>query len=108
MASTSPKSESVLIENPNNGNTTNVPINDTRTAHNGMSVARQPWKKMNTSMMTSTNTENKVLTISRIPSLTENVCSSPTAYSLSDSKRCMAYHISLITPCVPATAHIPG
>ena len=45
MASTSPKSESVLIENPNNGNTTNVPINDTGTAQNGMSVARQPCKK---------------------------------------------------------------
>ena len=64
MASTSPKSESVLIENPNNGNTTNVPINDTGTAHNGMSVARQPCKKMNTTMTTSASASNNVLTMS--------------------------------------------
>src|SRR5438093_5657813 len=73
IASTSPKSESVLIENPNNGNTTNVPSNDTGTAHNGISVARQPCKKTNTTMTTNTSASNNVLTMSRNPSVTERV-----------------------------------
>src|SRR5438094_4620614 len=73
IASTKPKSESVLIENPNNGNTTNVPSNDTGTAHNGMSVARQPCKKMNTTSTTSASASNNVLTMSFNPSVTERV-----------------------------------
>src|SRR6266498_4409375 len=73
MASTSPKSESVLIENPNNGNTTNVPSNDTGTAHNGMSVARQPCKKTDTTMTTSASASNNVITMSCNPSVTERV-----------------------------------
>src|SRR5262245_28621784 len=45
IASTRPKSDSVLIENPNNGNRTKVPTSDTGTASNGINVARQPCKK---------------------------------------------------------------
>ena len=41
IASTSPKSESVLIEKPKSGKKTNVPISETGTASNGISVARQ-------------------------------------------------------------------
>src|SRR6267143_5528715 len=63
MASTSPKSESVLIENPNNGNTTNVPTNDTGTAHKGIRVARQPWRKMKTTSTTSASASNNVFRI---------------------------------------------
>ena len=41
MASTSPKSDSVLSEKPSAGKTMKVPISDTGTAITGMSVARQ-------------------------------------------------------------------
>ena len=50
----SPNNDSVLIEKPSIGKTANVPINETGTAINGISVARQPWRKMNTTMMTRT------------------------------------------------------
>src|SRR5215831_8283610 len=73
IASTSPKSESVLVENPNNGNSTNVPTNETGTAHSGISVARQLCRKMNTTMTTSTSASNNVLTMSFNPSVTERV-----------------------------------
>ena len=46
IANTSPKSERVLMEKPKNGNTTNVPISETGTARSGISVARQPCRKM--------------------------------------------------------------
>ena len=46
IASTSPKSESVLMENPRIGKTMNAPISDTGTASNGIKVARQPCRKM--------------------------------------------------------------
>ena len=46
MASTSPNSESVLMENPNAGKNMNVPINETGTASKGISVARQPCRKI--------------------------------------------------------------
>ncbi len=45
MASTSPSSDSVLMEKPSAGKTTNVPMSETGTASNGMSVARQPCRK---------------------------------------------------------------
>src|SRR5204862_5362427 len=46
MASIRPKSESVLIENPNSGKRTKVPTSETGTAQSGMRVARQPCRKM--------------------------------------------------------------
>ena len=55
MASTSPKSESVLIEKPSSGKMAKVPISETGTASSGMSVARQPCRKMKTTMMTRTS-----------------------------------------------------
>src|SRR5215475_733944 len=73
IARTRPKSDSVLIENPNNGNSTKVPTNETGTAHNGINVARQLCRKMNTTMTTSTSASNNVLTMSFNPSVTERV-----------------------------------
>src|SRR5436190_20131497 len=72
-ASTRPKSESVLIENPNKGNKTKVPTKETGTAHSGISVARQPCKKMKTTKTTSASASNNVLTMSCNPSVTESV-----------------------------------
>ena len=76
MASTRPKSESVLIEKPSSGKTTNVPISDTGTASSGIRVARQPCRKMKTTMMTRTSASKSVFTISRMPSVTARVVSS--------------------------------
>jgi hypothetical protein len=56
MASTSPKSDSVLIENPSRGKIANVPISDTGTASRGISVARTPCRKMKTTRITSIST----------------------------------------------------
>ena len=46
IASTRPNSDSVLMEKPNSGKKTNVPISETGTASSGISVARQPCRKM--------------------------------------------------------------
>ena len=53
IASTSASSEIVLIEKPNTGNSTKVPTSETGTASSGISVARQPCRKMKTTRMTS-------------------------------------------------------
>ncbi len=45
MASTSPNSESVLMENPSKGKTMKVPISETGTASSGISVALQPLQE---------------------------------------------------------------
>ena len=76
MASTSPKSESVLIENPSMGNSMKVPIRDTGTASSGIRVARKPWRKMNTTMITRASASKSVITISLTPSRTAWVVSS--------------------------------
>jgi hypothetical protein len=78
IASTSASSEIVLIEKPNTGNSTNVPISETGTASSGISVARQPWRKMKTTMMTRTIASTSVWRISLMPSLTASVVSSET------------------------------
>ncbi len=74
-ASTSPKSDSVLMENPSRGNAAKVPMSDTGTAIIGMRVARQFCRKTKTTMMTSTVASMSVSTISRMPSVTASVVS---------------------------------
>ncbi len=51
IARTRPNSDSVLIEKPSIGKKMNVPTSETGTATRGISVARQPWRKRNTTMM---------------------------------------------------------
>src|ERR1700723_4717590 len=76
IASTSPNNESVLIENPNSGKKTNVPINATGTASMGINVARQLCRKMYTTRITRTMAITSVSTISLIPEVTDLVVSS--------------------------------
>ena len=64
------------MENPNSGNSVNVPTSDTGTASSGMSVARQPCRKMKTTMMTSMIASTRVCSISFMPSVTASVVSS--------------------------------
>ncbi len=78
IASTNPKSDSVFTENPSIGNTANVPINDTGTASSGINVARHPCRKMNTTIITSSNASNSVCSISFMPEVTASVVSSAT------------------------------
>ena len=53
IASTRPKSVSVLIEKPNSSSTANVPTIDTGTASSGISDARHVCKKITTTITTS-------------------------------------------------------
>ena len=46
IASTKPKSDSVLIEKRNSGKMANVPTSETGTVSSGIKVARQPCRKM--------------------------------------------------------------
>ena len=75
MASTSPKRERVLMENPSMGNTAKVPIRETGTAIRGMRVALQFCRKRKTTRMTSTMASTRVVAISLIPSVTGSVVS---------------------------------
>ena len=60
IANTIPNSDSVLMEKPSIGKTTKVPISETGTASRGISVARQPCRKMKTTMITRTMASNRV------------------------------------------------
>ena len=81
MARIRPKSERVLSENPSIGKTAKVPTRDTGTASSGIRVARQLWRKMKTTMMTSTIASRSVFTISCMPSTMGSVVSRATSYS---------------------------
>ncbi len=73
MASTRPKSESVLIENPNASITANVPTIEIGTATSGMIEARQVCRNSTTTMTTSSVASNSVLMTSLIDSRTNTV-----------------------------------
>jgi hypothetical protein len=77
IASTKPNSESVLMENPSSGKKANVPISETGTAISGMSVARQFWRKRNTTRMTRIIASQSVDPISFMPSVTGRLVSRP-------------------------------
>ncbi len=79
MATTIPIRAIGLMENPRRGKKAKVPMSETGTATAGISVARHPCRKTNTTMITRTIAINSVSTISRIPSVTERVVSSATA-----------------------------
>ena len=66
MASTSPKSDIWLIENPNRSITANVPMSETGMVTAGTRVARKFWRNTYTVRMTRTTVMNRVMTTSRI------------------------------------------
>ena len=76
----------------------NVPTSETGTASSGMSVARQPCRKMNTTMMTSTSASNSVLTISFMPSVTAQRCVERDRVVHVGGKRCFISSINFLTP----------
>src|SRR5881392_3474953 len=61
IASTMPKSERLLIENPNPFIAANVQINETGIAIRGMIAARQFWRKIRTTRTTSDRFEQRFL-----------------------------------------------
>jgi hypothetical protein len=65
-----------------------VPISDTGTAANGISVARQSCRKMYTTMNTSSIASSSVFTTSRIDTSTNMVVSNGIAYVKPAGKRC--------------------
>ena len=73
MASTRPKSDSVLSEKPKPSITANVPISDTGTATSGMIEARQVCRNTTTTITTSRIASNSVSTTALIDSRTKTV-----------------------------------
>ncbi len=73
IASTSPNSESVLIEKPNASMIANVPTIDTGTAISGMIEARHVCRNRTTTITTKRTASNSVFTTSRIDSRTNCV-----------------------------------
>ena len=73
MASTRPKSDSVLSEKPNLSMTANVPTSDTGTATSGMIDARHVCRNTITTITTSRIASNSVSTTASIDSRTKIV-----------------------------------
>ena len=96
------------MENPNKGKTMNVPTSDTGTASSGIRVARQPWRKMNTTRMTSKIASKSVFTISLMPSVTDLVVSRATTYWRSFGNRSLSCAIIFFAPSAAAISLVPG
>src|SRR5688572_26372166 len=81
MASTRPKSERLLMENPSACITANVPMSDTGTAASGMIEARHVCRNSTTTTTTSAIASSNVTTTALIESRTNTVGSYTTEYS---------------------------
>ena len=73
MASTSPNSDSALIEKPNASMKAKVPTIETGTASSGMIEARQVCRNRITTSTTSATASSSVWTTARIESRTNTV-----------------------------------
>ena len=73
IASTSPNSDSVLIENPNASSTANVPMIDTGTATSGMIDARHVCRNRITTSTTSAIASSSVCSTASIDCCTNTV-----------------------------------
>src|SRR5580698_1333136 len=60
IASTSPNSDSVLTENPNNGNSAKAPTSETGTVSSGISVARQLCRNTDTTRPVTDGLEQRL------------------------------------------------
>ena len=108
MARTRPSSDSTLIEKPRTGKKMKAPTSDTGTVINGISVARQFWRKMKTTTITSATASNSVCSISTMPSDTGSVVSSETRYSMSRGKRVDRSAIVALMRLATSSALVPG
>ena len=75
MASTSPNSDSVLMEKPNASSTANVPMTDTGTATSGMIDARHVCRNRMTTSTTSAIASSSVWNTASIDCCTNSVVS---------------------------------
>src|SRR5207302_8683529 len=73
MASTRPKSVSVLMEKPSAEKAAKLPMSEIGTARIGISVARQLCRNRNTTSVTSRNAMKSVFTTSFSDSVTNGV-----------------------------------
>src|SRR5262245_15259680 len=73
IASTSPNNDRLLIEKPSASITANVPTNDTGTAANGMTDARQVCRKIITTITTSKIASSSVCATASIECRTNTV-----------------------------------
>ncbi len=81
-----------------------MPISDTGTAANGISVARQFCRNRNTTRNTSAIASSSVITTSRIETLTKRVVSYTTECSSPGGKACFSRAISADTRSAVASA----
>jgi hypothetical protein len=108
MASTSANSVSTLIVKPRIRRPRKVPITLTGTASMGMSVARQLWRKMNTTSVTSSIASTSVVTTSLMDAVTNGVVSNGILYCTPTGKLRDSSSIRLATACLAARALAPG
>ena len=108
MASTRPKSDSVLIDNPSDSITANVPISATGMVAAGIRVVRKSCKKTQTVSTTSTTAMNSVWTTSWIDAFTNIVVSYTILYSTPSGKTALSRSISARTPSATCKALAPG
>ena len=107
-ASTSPKSESVLTENPTAGKNMKAPTRETGMVRSGISVARQLCRKMNTTSVTRAIASSSVFTISLAPSITATVVSRVRDSFMSGGKRLASSAIFAFARLAASSALEPG
>ena len=86
MASTMPMRQMVFNVKPRRGNSAKVAMMETGTAMAGISVARQPCRKTNTTRTTSRRASTSVCSISSMEARTASVVSSVRLYSIPAGK----------------------
>ena len=108
VASTMPKSVSVLIEKPNSLMNANVPMSDTGIVIAGMIVLRQFCRNRNITRMTSTIASPSVFSTSMIDSRTTTTLSNASRHSSPGGKLRSRRAISAITPWNTSSALADG
>ena len=108
IASTSPNSDSVLIENPAASIIANVPTIEIGTAASGMIDARHVWRNNTTTNTTISVASSSVVITSRMESRTNSVGSYTADQSIPCGKRVLSSFIFSRTPLESASALDPG
>ena len=108
IASTRANSVSTLIVKPSSSSPRNVPTTLTGTASIGISVARQLWRKTNTTRVTSSMASTSVVTTSLMDAVTNGVVSNGILYFTPGGRLRDSSSIRWATASLTASALAPG
>ncbi len=108
IASTRPNKVSRLTEKPSSRMPKKAPITETGTASTGISVARQLWRKRNTTSVTSPSASNSVFATSLIDAVMKGVVSKATCQCTPCGKLLASSVIRATTACFVWSAFAPG